>query len=72
MRYIVAYIDFFDNELKLKEVKAQNEVEAINVALEENFSDCTLEDVKNMMFDRDSAVNVIEINLQCVVCDCKS
>lgn len=62
--YIVGAINFFDNNLKLEKISAENEIEAINKHSMINgfsFESKTLEEAKVEAFDMDMMVDVIEI-----------
>jgi hypothetical protein len=70
-RFAVAYISFFDNEIKLCTVDANSPEEAILPAMKaigettddiaELVADKTLEQIKDLFFDWDSAIEVKEI-----------
>jgi hypothetical protein len=71
-KYVVAYINFFDNELKMSIQEAKNEVHAcknyLKIKQNENPSDSwvndlpdNLEELKEKMFNLDSMINAIEI-----------
>lgn len=62
--YIVGAINFFDNDLKLEKISAENEIEAISKHSMINgfsFESKTLEEIKVEAFDMDMMVDVIEI-----------
>lgn len=62
--YIVGVINFFDNDLKLEKVFAENKVEAINNHSMINgfsFESKTLEEAKVEAFNMDMMVDAIEI-----------
>lgn len=74
-RYVVAYITFFDNELKQEIVEAASEIDAIHKSkfwnndyqewvhdfLTEQDRLPVLQDYKVFYFDCDSMINVIQI-----------
>lgn len=64
--YVVGFLNFFDNELKLEKVQAQNEVEALKNSsfikewlFPEDVND--VETIQSLAFDCDSAISVIEV-----------
>lgn len=61
--YIVGAINFFDNDLKLEKISAENEIEAINKhsMVNGSFESKTLEEAKVEAFDMDMMVDVIKI-----------
>ena len=66
MKYAVAYINFFDNILKVEIIKADNIRSAVDqhsMIKSENFPDLPedIEEIQEIFFDFDSCIDVIEI-----------
>lgn len=66
--FMIAYISFFDNEILMKKVEAENETKAVIKYLTEQYgydfsewTDITLDEIQQMCFDCDSMVGVQEI-----------
>lgn len=63
--YVVAFLDFFDNEIILEKVQANSKIDAIKIhsrLKDWEFPDgATLEDISDMLFYDDAVVSVIEI-----------
>ncbi len=62
--FVVAYLDFFDNDLKMKKIEASTDVDAVKKYLGDgwNFPEgATLDDIQNICFNADVCVNVIEV-----------
>lgn len=70
-KYVVAYINFFDNELKMSIIEAENEVDACKQYLKiKEFNENNdwinnlpnnLENLRDEIFNTDSQINAIEI-----------
>lgn len=63
-KYVVAYISFFDNELKQEVVEASSEVNALLWFISDRTRPDdldTVEAIQQHMFDCDSAISVIAI-----------
>lgn len=61
--FVIGYLDFFDNELKLEKVQAENAVDALirYLGMDIPNSDPSVEDIKNAAFDSDICVSIMEI-----------
>ncbi len=66
--FMIAYISFFDNEILMKKVEAENETKAVIKYLTEQYgydfsewTDVTLDEIQQLCFDSDSMVGVQEI-----------
>ncbi len=63
--YVVAFIDFFENVLKLTKIEAEDEVEAakryLGTEVWELREGATLEDIQDTCFNCDCCINVIEV-----------
>lgn len=63
--YVVAFLSFFDNEIILEKIQANNEVDAIKMHSQlkdwEFQDNATLEDISDMLFNCDAVVSVIEV-----------
>ena len=65
--FVVAWISLFDNELHMQEVKALNSFHALVesrqpiVSLDDTHRHTTMEKLQWLAFNRDAAINVIEI-----------
>lgn len=63
--YVISFISFFDNDLKMAKVCADSPVDAIKeshfVDGYEFSEDATVEDIQSEMFDCDAAIAVLEI-----------
>ena len=63
--YVVAFLSFFDNEIILEKIQANNQIDAIKMHSQlkdwEFQGDATLEDISDMLLDCDSVVSVIEV-----------
>jgi hypothetical protein len=67
-KYVVAYMSFFDNNLKQHVVSADNQVEAALQVLTASGWDCsiipncsTIEELKGVCIDSDAVISVMEI-----------
>jgi hypothetical protein len=65
---MIAFISFFDNEILMKKVEAEDKVVAVKKYLTEQYgydfsdnSDISLDEIQQMCFDCDSMVGVQEI-----------
>lgn len=66
--FVIAYINFFDNEILMKKVEAENETKAVIEYLTKQYgydfsewADVTLDEIQQLCFDCDSMVGVTEI-----------
>lgn len=66
--FVIAYINFFDNEILMKKVEAENETKAVIEYFTEQYgydfsewADVTLDEIQQLCFDYDSMVGVTEI-----------
>lgn len=62
--FVVAYLNFFDNDLKVEKVKANTEVEAIKKYLGGEWvfpEGATLNDIQDICFNADTCINAIEV-----------
>lgn len=66
-KFVIGYIDSFDNNLELIQIEALNEENAVREVLEKKsfyFPDdekYSLEELKEICFDSDSSIEVLEI-----------
>lgn len=67
-KFAVGYINFFDNELIIEIIEAEDWLEAlhehsqmIHIPWEDYFSDCTISGAKAKAFDADMMFDVVEI-----------
>lgn len=72
MKYAVSFISFYENELKTEIVESNGVMEALNDGMRQanflgddgltGFENCdNLEDAKQLAFNADMAVNVVEV-----------
>lgn len=66
--YMVAFISFFDNEILMKKIEAEDKVATVKKYLTEQYGydfsdnpDISLDEIQQMCFDCDSMVEVQEI-----------
>jgi hypothetical protein len=61
-KFVVAYINFFDNELKLNIIEAENWSDAIMKAGYGDYGICnSLEETQEHFWNSDALINVLEI-----------
>jgi len=64
MKYAVAYVNFFDNDLQLRVVKARGWKQAVSRAFDcaQHLTSETLDEAKEEAFNQDWLFNVLEID----------
>ncbi len=61
MKFAVAFMDFFENDLKIKIVEADDWREALVKAFEASFEGETLKEARVAAFNQDYLFNVVEL-----------
>lgn len=63
--YVVGFVSFFDNEIKLEKIQAENEVEALKncsfIAGYEFPDDIDVDGIQEIMGNCDADISVIEV-----------
>lgn len=63
--FVVGFLDFFDNDLQLNKVQAENPIDAIKTSgFVEGYDfpvNATMDEIEDIMLDCDSVISVIEV-----------
>lgn len=74
MKWAVAYMNFFDNELRVEIVEANTMIEALSKHSKLSSNETgwlknmpnNLEQIRTMFFDADAAIDIIEIDIKTI------
>lgn len=63
MKYVVGYLDFFDNEMLLEQIQADSPEDAVakHSKLSKSFLPAKLEEMQEHLFNSDTVIDVLEI-----------